>query len=274
VAGEAPPGDVTENLKSLDGAAVGTLAWRKDRPGLEFIRRVAPGLGLSLLMLVTLSSLLVIWGGRQAKRILQSEAQATRAALTDPLTGLPNRQGLRENFARLLSEAWAEASTLGVLSVDIDQFKNINDAFGHTVGDDVLLATGKRLQGLLAPDALLARPDGDSFVLLVPRLEDSAAAELAADVVTTLAEPFDLEGGTRIYITASVGYAIGPRDGDAGDELLRRAELAVDKAKASTGEAAIAFAPEMDVESLTAGPSKRRCVWPSPTGRSPSFISR
>jgi diguanylate cyclase (GGDEF)-like protein len=248
VTGTPPAGDVTEDVKALDGAPVGTLAWRKDRPGLEFVRRVAPGLGIALVLLIALTYALTRWGNRQAQRILQSEQQAKLAARTDPLTGLPNRVGLREGFARLLGEAAAKQSTLGVLSFDIDQFKGINDAFGHTVGDAVLLATAKRLGGLLEPGALLARPDGDCFVMLVPGLDAAGAAELAADMLTALAEPVDLNGGTRVFVTASVGSAIGPRDGDTGDDLLRRAELAVDKAKASADEAAVAFAPEMDME--------------------------
>jgi diguanylate cyclase (GGDEF)-like protein len=243
-----PAGDVSELVKSLNGAPVGLLAWRKDRPGLEFVRRVAPGLGIALSMLAALTYFLILWGNRQAKRILTSEAQATRAARTDPLTGLSNRAGLRKDLAQLLSEAKAKASTLGVLSADIDQFKSINDAFGHAVGDAVLVATAKRLRGVLRPGALLARPHGDCFVMLVPGLEAGGAAELAAQMVTAaLAEPVDIDG-TRVFVTASVGYAIAQRDGDSEDELLRRVDLAVDSAKQDGDPSAVAFDPHMDQE--------------------------
>ncbi|MEO8420844.1 MAG: bifunctional diguanylate cyclase/phosphodiesterase [Hyphomicrobium sp.] len=242
-----PSSDVSEGVKSVNGTPVGLLSWRKSRPGLEFIRRVAPGLGVALLLVMALTYLLILWGKRQAKRLVQSEEFATLAARTDPLTGLPNRFGLQEAFTRSLAQAKAKGATLGILSVNIDQFKGINDAFGHGVGDAVLNATAKRLQRLLPAATLLARPHGDNFIILIPGLRTDSAAELAADVIATLAEPVDIDG-TRVFAGASVGFAIAPRDGDAGDELLRRADLAVDKAKAAGGGTAAAFAPEMDSE--------------------------
>jgi diguanylate cyclase (GGDEF)-like protein len=245
---KTPKGDTSEVVKALNGSEVGTLVWHQERPGLEFIKRVAPGLGMALLLTGAVAILLILWGNRQAQQLLESERHATQAARTDALTGLPNRVALREVFARLLDEAKGGASNMAVLSIDIDQFKAINDAFGHAIGDAVLVVAGKRLRGLIAPGGFLARPDGDSFVMLAPGARDDAAAELASDVITALAEPFDLDGGTRVFITASVGYAVGPRDGHSSDELLRRAELAVDKAKAEGGETAVAFVPEMDAE--------------------------
>lgn len=155
---------------------------------------------------------------------------------------------LREIFPRLISEARAKSSTVGVVSIDIDQFKAINDAFGHAVGDEVLKSTARRLQHLAPPGGVVARLDGDSFVVLTPGLDQPRVAELANRVISSLAEPFDLDSGTRVFISASVGYAIGLRDGDTGDELIRRAELAVERAKADTTEAAVAFVPDMDAE--------------------------
>jgi diguanylate cyclase (GGDEF)-like protein len=234
-------------VKSINGAAVGTLAWQRERPGMEFIRRVTPGLTLSLLLIGLLTYLLILWGKRQAKHLLESEEHATLAARTDALTGLPNRVALREAFTRQLEAAQQREEKLGALSIDIDQFKSINDAFGAGIGDAVLVSAARRLRAILPRDGFLARPDGDTFVILVSHLDEARLAELAADAIAALAEPFEL-GGTRVFVTASVGYAISPRDGDSGDELLRRAELAVDKAKDSTQDAAVAFAPEMDAE--------------------------
>jgi diguanylate cyclase (GGDEF)-like protein len=248
LAGPTPSDDVTDTVKGLDGTAVGTLAWGKDRPGLEFIRRVAPGLGLALILIATLTYLLILWGNRQAKRLVQSEEHATIAARTDPLTQLPNRVALHEMLGEMLSEAKANGTTLGVLLVDIDQLKEINDAFGHSVGDTVLVTTARRLRAFGAPNAFVARPDGDCFVMAVPGLQPDAARELATDIVTAVAEPVDLPGGTHVFVTASIGYAVSPRDGDTNDELLRRVELAVDRAKADGAEHAVAFDPLMDQE--------------------------
>ena len=246
--GAVPAGNDSEVVKALDGSTVGTLAWRADRPGLKFIRRVAPGLGIALLLLGALTYFLIRWSNRQAKRLVQSEEHATIAARTDPLTQLPNRVALHEILGGMLSKAKANGTTLGVLLVDIDQLKEINDAFGHSVGDAVLVMTARRLQSFGAPNAILARLDGDCFVLVVPGLQPETANELATDIVTAVAEPVGLPGGTHVFVTASVGYAVSPRDGDTNDELLRRVELALDGAKADGAEHAVAFDPRMDQE--------------------------
>jgi diguanylate cyclase (GGDEF)-like protein len=188
------------------------------------------------------------WGRRQGRRILQSEADARLAARTDALTGLPNRVALGEALPRMIAEAQGKGSLVCVLAIDLDQFKEINDSFGHAVGDAVLLAAGKRLRALLGPEAILVRPGGDEFTALVPGVDAKGLAELAAQIVTALAEPMVVAGGTRVFIAASVGYALAPRDGERNDDLIRRVELALAKAKADGGGAAVAFTPEMDLE--------------------------
>lgn len=248
ITGPAAAGYDTEVVKTFSDATVGTLEWRSDRPGIEFMRRATPGLLLALLPIAALTYLLIKWGHRQVKLILESEQQATHAARTDPLTDLPNRVALRELFRRFLSQANEEKSPLAVLSIDIDHFKAINDAFGTAVGDAVLKGCARRLQGLTPENGIVSRPDGDCFVMLAPGRDAAAGSKLANDIIAVLSEPFDLDGGTRVFIAVSVGYAIGPRDGDTGDELMRRAELAVGKAKEDGDDIAIGFAPEMDAE--------------------------
>ena len=244
----APSGYVGEAVTSLNGAPVGVLAWRKDRPGLEFIRRVVPGLAISLILIALLTYFLILWGNRQAKRLVESEENASLAARTDALTQLPNRVALHETFRELLQELKFQGSTLGVFLVDVDHLKDINDAFGTSVGDAVLVRTASRLRPLSAPVGVLARPDSDCFALLMPGLDSAAADELAVAIVAALAEPVDLGGGTRVFVTASVGYAMAPRDGDTADELLRRADLALERAKERGEHSALAFAPLMDQE--------------------------
>jgi diguanylate cyclase (GGDEF)-like protein len=248
ITGRPPAGTSTVVVKASNGADVGTLAWRKNQPGWAFVRQVAFGLALALLLLAVLAAVLMRWGRKQAQQLLQSEEDARAAAQTDALTGLPNRVALVATFPKLIDQARWRASTLGVLCIDIDQFKEINDDFGNAVGDAVLLAVGKRLQGPLGQQAVLARRGGDDFMVLNPGSSSEETAELAAGIVTAIAEPIEVDGGTRVFVTASVGYALAPRDGDRNDDLVRRVELALGKAKASGGGAAVAFAPEMDLE--------------------------
>lgn len=250
IKGHPPPDTSTAAIKALNGADVGTLAWRRDEPGWEFVRRVALGLTLALVLLVALAAVLTQWGRQQARKILQNEAEAKHAARTDALTGLPNRIGLRESLPQLIAKGASPYSTLGILSVDLDRFKEINDDFGSAVGDAVLLAVAGRLQSLPAPDAVVGRLDGDEFLILVPRLNPDELAWLADHVLSTLAEPIEMADGTRVFITASVGYALAPRDGTRRDDLMRRVALALAKAEEDGGNVAVAFNPAMDLELL------------------------
>jgi diguanylate cyclase (GGDEF)-like protein len=245
----APPEDHSAELvKSLNGATVGTLAWRKEQPGWEFVRRLTPGLALALLLLGALAAFLIRWGRGRARQLLESEEEARQAARTDALTGLPNRVALREQFPLLIDRVKRHASTLGVLAVDLDQFKEINDDFGHAAGDEVLLCVAKRLQGLLGPQTTLARADGDEFNILALGIGAEGVALLAGRITAAVAEPITVSTGTKIFVTASVGHALAPRDGESSDDLVRRAELALTKAKERGGGLAVAFAPEMDLE--------------------------
>ena len=248
ITGKAPPGYSSLKLTALNGADIGTLAWRNTQPGWQFVRHVAVGLTISVLLLAALAALLMRWGRLKARQLVESEADAQHAAKTDALTGLTNRVGLNESFPVLIERAKATASTLAVLSVDLDRFKEINDGFGHKCGDAVLLAVSKRLKSMLGTPSLVVRPGNDEFLILVPGLDRSGVMELADRIVMKLAEPIDVDGGTRVMITASVGYALAPTDGDRTDDLVRRVELAVAKAKEDGGGDAVAFAPEMDLE--------------------------
>ncbi len=153
-----------------------------------------------------------------------------------------------KELQRLLDDMKSRSSTLGVLAVDLDQFKRINDDFGHAAGDAVLLAMADRLRKLLGTNALLVRPGGDEFMAFVPWIDAERVAKIANDIVTALAEPVVIAGGARVFATASVGYLLAPHDGDRDDDLVRRVELALTKAKSEGGGLAIDFAPEMDLE--------------------------
>jgi diguanylate cyclase (GGDEF)-like protein len=238
----------TMALAGIDGAAVGTLAWLKNHPGWQFAKQVAIGLGIALVLLAALALILMRWGKSQARQLVDSEEEARQAARTDALTGLPNRVALGTLFQKMLAKARQRSVPLAVLLVDIDQFKEINDDFGHAVGDAVLLNAGKRLQGLVRKGSVLVRPDGDEFMILALGADAEGAAALAERITSALAEPITINGDLKVFAPASVGYAIAPQDGEHPDDLVRRVELALAKAKAAGTGSAMAFAPEMDLE--------------------------
>ncbi len=180
---------------------------------------------MALVPLCALPVLAVYAGARQATR------DAHRAT-HDALTQLPNRLLLRQRVERALERAGASTS-VGLMIVDLDDFKAVNDTLGHAYGDRLLQAVARRMQEALGPDDLLARLGGDEFAVLVETpMSLDEACELGERLVAALEDPFDLDG-ILLDVRASVGLARFPDHGDTVDELLRRADVALYCAKAS-----------------------------------------
>ncbi len=159
-------------------------------------------------------------------REVRALAEARRQALTDDLTGLPNRR----RFAAELEVTLPGGEQFAVLLLDLDRFKDVNDNLGHHVGDELLRLVGPRLSSCLREEDLLARLGGDEFGLLLPAADAEQAVTVAERVRAALQEPFGL-GGATVHIDASIGIAIAGRDGSAGDELLHAADTAMYQAK-------------------------------------------
>ena len=150
-------------------------------------------------------------------------------AVNDPLTGLLNRVCFVENLEKAIAQASRNGSTLGVIFLDLDGFKAVNDLYGHEAGDELLIDVAKRLLELTRAADSAARFGGDEFVLLVHN--DSRGVEtLARRLVEAMRSPFTL-CGREIFITASVGYALFPGHGRLGKQLLRAADLAMYRVK-------------------------------------------
>jgi diguanylate cyclase (GGDEF)-like protein len=162
----------------------------------------------------------------------QLEEQLKYQAFHDALTGLPNRLFFQDRISQQVAAARQDGATAGVLFVDLDDFKVVNDTMGHGVGDELLVATAVRLFGLIRECDTAARLGGDEFALLIANAPDSAAIEAIADhVVSAFAEPLVLASGA-VLTTVTVGVAT-TEDGIDTDELLRQADLALYAAKAA-----------------------------------------
>lgn len=160
------------------------------------------------------------------------EEDVERMALRDSLTGLPNRALFRNQLHQEVTRAARSRHMVGVLLLDLDHFKDVNDALGHPTGDRLLVAVGKRLAACLREADLPARLGGDEFAVILPELEiPEDAAVVAAKVVACLAEPFWVDA-RELHIGASVGITISPADGINVDALLCNADLALYRAKA------------------------------------------
>ena len=152
-------------------------------------------------------------------------------AYHDALTGLPNRVLLNDRLGQALASA-NRTSTRGALMIlDLDRFKDINDTLGHSMGDLLLKAVGERLKGLLRKSDTVSRMGGDEFVLLLPTIGSAeSAAVTAAKVVTAFREPFVCNGHT-LNVTASIGIADFPDDGEDAETLLKNADIALYRVK-------------------------------------------
>ena len=162
----------------------------------------------------------------------QLERELKHRAFHDSLTGLPNRVLFQDRTVHALARARRTSMIVGVLFVDLDDFKVVNDTMGHSVGDDLLVAAAMRLSKVTREADTTARLGGDEFALLVEDVGDSAAVELFAEhIVRAFHEPFTLADGSMIT-TATVGVATTEDSADAG-ELIRHADLALYAAKAA-----------------------------------------
>jgi diguanylate cyclase (GGDEF)-like protein len=177
----------------------------------------------------------------------RSEAKITYMAQHDALTDLPNRILLREQMEHALANARRGKCAMVVFMLDLDRFKEVNDTLGHPVGDTLLKAVALRLRACIRETATIARLGGDEFAI-VENMADPAveATALAERIQKALCEPFELDD-YQVVTGTSIGIAIAPSDGNDSDEILKKADLALYRAKSSGRGTHSFFEPEMDV---------------------------
>lgn len=159
------------------------------------------------------------------------EAERLRHDAThDPLTGLANRGVLDDRLARAIAQARRQGRALAVLFIDLDNFKNINDTLGHARGDEVLAEAGRRIASALRGGDMAARPGGDEFLVITDAKTPAMIEAEARRLREGLAAPYRLNG-EEVRVTASVGIALYPSDGEDGGTLIQRADLAMYGAK-------------------------------------------
>jgi diguanylate cyclase (GGDEF)-like protein len=184
--------------------------------------------GVSFSLLVALIAWLLL---DDRTRALQSAQQALHLALYDVLTGLPNRKLITERLGQALAKARREKAHVGLLFIDLDNFKPVNDDYGHAMGDLLLKDVARRLQGCMRETDTAARLGGDEFVVLLPSIEGrDGAMVVAAKVLHALSRPFEI-AGNRFVISASIGIALYPEHGSDEKLLLRHADAAMYEAK-------------------------------------------
>ena len=180
----------------------------------------------------------------------QSEVKIEYMAHHDALTDLANRVLLNDRLEHALGRV-QHAEMVAVHHLDLDQFKAVNDTFGHPCGDKLLRIVAERLRGLVGEADTIARMGGDEFVIVQATIADPAeATSLAQRVIDALSEPYDIDGQQAV-IGVSIGISVGPGDGSNPDKLLRNADLALYRAKSDGRGTFRFFEPAMDLQMQT-----------------------
>ena len=169
--------------------------------------------------------------GRDVTQKKQTDDLIWKQANFDMLTGLPNRRMLRERLEHEIRQADRARVSIGVLLIDLDHFKEINDTLGHMVGDNLLVEAARRISACTRESDTVARLGGDEFIVVLTRLTDARHAEnVASKIIARLAEPFQLQD-TVGYVSASVGITTYPHDARDVEDLLKSADQAMYVAK-------------------------------------------
>jgi diguanylate cyclase (GGDEF)-like protein/PAS domain S-box-containing protein len=202
--------------------------------------------------------------GAVSKRILlflditdrkKAEDLIWRQANYDLLTALPNRFMFTDRLRHAIELALRNNSTVALLFIDLDRFKDVNDGLGHGVGDVLLVQVATRLQQAAGEADTVARLGGDEFAVILVGLDDNVVEQTAGNLTNVLALPYDLDGDTA-YVSASIGVAHYPRDAADADNLIKHADQAMYSAKSAGGNQYGYFLPSMQHAALT----RRRLV--------------
>jgi len=228
-------------LRAPDGTAVAALSWAPRQPGSVLLHSMMTALVGAIALLALVGWTIVRRSGVIVDELLASEMRARHLAYHDTLTLLPNRALLFERLRTLLATLSPRRPLLGMLCIDLDRFKEVNDTLGHQAGDELLKVMSDRLRMLarVEPGAFTARLGGDEFVLVALAADREAIATLAQRCLGALLTPVDSEFG-RLDVGCSIGVAV--IDGTVLEPslALRQADLALYRAKAR-GRGCITF---------------------------------
>jgi diguanylate cyclase (GGDEF)-like protein/PAS domain S-box-containing protein len=178
----------------------------------------------------------------------QAEEKLRYQAYHDPLTDLPNRLMYTEHLDMALPQAQRREQLCGIMMLDLDYFKNINDTFGHEVGDKLLILVAQRLRECIRKEDLLARMGGDEFTFLISLANDiKDVARVAEKILASFANSFSIEGN-NLFITPSIGISLFPSDGNDSETLLKNADAAMYRAKANGRNAYQFYTADMNAQ--------------------------
>jgi diguanylate cyclase (GGDEF)-like protein len=233
-------------LIDANGRFIAFAEWDVYLPGRIILNTTAPALAGALLVAGLLFFLLMDQLWRHSAALERGRLEAQHQAAHDPLTGLFNRSYFDEALGRALAVSpRRDRRLVGLLMLDLDRFKHVNDTLGHQAGDDLIRAVGQRLAHMVGADTILARLGGDEFGIIHLAVDERDAQMLCQAIIEAIGKPFDVSG-SEVFVGVSIGLVLaGPSDRDRR-ELARKADIALYEAKSSGRNRVALFQPAMN----------------------------
>lgn len=244
-----PTGTGTEVLEDADGKTIGYLQWASPRPGRQLLEKLALPMAGAVLAFVFVATFVSMRVRRIALALSKSEQEAIVASQTDKQTALLNRAGFGALISTPECVEYCRLGQVALVYIDVNDFKSINDSFGHHCGDMVIVELARRLEIALAGYGHLARVGGDEFVAVLYGPDVlQIASRLLERLYEVLAAPFAI--GTHIqHVHCAIGYAVSQRGSTDVDETLRRADVAMYHAKIANVRDGVVF--DLSMEAAT-----------------------
>lgn len=233
-------------LRDLATGSQLSFTWDRPAPGDRIRATVLSAVAVPLLVTFLLFALVVVNTRRIANELAASQARAESLAGRDPLSGLPNRLLFSDRLDQELASLRREEEGLSLMFLDLDRFKEVNDAYGHQAGDELIKQVARRLLTVLRGADTLSRFGGDEFAIIQTGVKcDDDAEALARRILHSLTEPFEI-GGSAVNVGVSIGIALAPRDSLDRETLMRLADTALYEAKSEGRNRFSFFLQQMD----------------------------
>ena len=242
-----------KDLERIRGGFEKLLAGHGDGTAIEFRFRHAAGhwlyleaLGNNLLEHPRIHG--IVLTARDVTERKRAEARAQYLAQHDGLTGLPNRRLMQDRMDQAITQARRNGTQVALMFIDLDRFKIVNDSFGHLTGDTLLKQVAARLGKCLRDTDTVARLGGDEFTIMLPNVAGiQVVGEVAQRVLSDLEQPF-CDGEQEMFISASIGISLFPRDGVVPDDLFKHADTAMSSAKHAGRNRYLYFTESLNVQ--------------------------
>jgi diguanylate cyclase (GGDEF)-like protein len=246
---EAPnKGETFAILPDGAGVPIARFAWIPNQPGGKIVKTVLPFMAIAFGGFALLTGFALRYIRRTAMKLAEGENRLRHLALHDPLSGLPNRTAFSERLAAVIAASGRDGALAAVLAIDLDHFKDINDTLGHHIGDGLIGVVAQRLKHALRRDDLVARLGGDEFAVITTAAPDVGSLERFAErVIAMLRAPYSISGHTLV-IGASIGIAVIESDAADAADIMRRADVALYRAKNEGRSRACIYDADMDAD--------------------------